>query len=140
MNTGSSGAARWNSVMEERSFTASSAPKISSALLPRGQDDPGALAEARSKHGVSEIGARLVQRGDGEALGHGALAETCNLREDEPDPVAGLAPAPKLLEHAVVDVLLRNEEAIEVVRHVPIVRPACARTTIGASGSWAPSS
>ena len=63
--TGSSGAARWNSVIDDRSLTASMPPRMSSAVRPvvcehqrwrtRAAADPGR---------VGEVGPRLVERCD----------------------------------------------------------------------------
>ena len=48
------------------------------------------LDEAWAENGVSEIGAGLLERGEGEVLRGRAGAETGYLREDEPDPVTRL--------------------------------------------------
>ena len=85
------------------------------------EECPSALSQARSEHRMGEVAARLVQRGDGEALRLGAAPEASQLREDEPDPVALLAPAPELAQDGLVYVLLGHEEVTEVMRHGRIV-------------------
>ena len=53
---------------------------------------------------------------------HLALPEPGDLREHEPHPVAGLAAGAQLGHDARVHALLGRDEALEVVRHRPIVR------------------
>ncbi len=57
---GSSGAAAANSVMQERSFIASTGPRIRSAVLSStAATAAGALAQAGSEHRMAEVGAGL---------------------------------------------------------------------------------
>jgi len=56
---------------------------------------------------------RLRERRDRVARRHLAVTETGDLREDEPDPVPGLVPAPEFDEDALVDERLRPDEPIE---------------------------
>ncbi len=117
-NTGSSGAA----AMEERHRRAQ-LHRVDAAEDPFGcspldrQDERGAFPEAGAKDRIGEVGTRLVERLDRVVLGGRAAPEARDLRKDEPDPMAGLAAAPQLLEHAVVDARLRLPESTEVVRH-----------------------
>jgi hypothetical protein len=61
------------------------------------------------------VGGGFGERGDGVGAGGGARAEALDLREDEPDPVAGLALLAELAEDFGVDGGLGGEEALEVV-------------------------
>ena len=62
-----------------------------------------------------EIGFRFLERGDGEVLGGGAVAEACELRKDEPHPVRFLSAVLELLTGLIEGFVLRIEEAAEVV-------------------------
>ena len=66
---------------------------------------------------MSEVGARLVERADGEVLGHRAVSEAGDLRKDEPDPVAALAASTQLTEDGLVVAVLLDDEAFQVVGH-----------------------
>ena len=69
-----------NSVMDERSLTASIPPKIASADRPSvASTSPGALAQARAQHRMGEVGARLLERGDRVEARHLALPEPGDL-------------------------------------------------------------
>src|SRR5271163_520626 len=63
---------------------------------------------------MGEIGARLVERGEAVELGGRGMAEPAQLREDEPHPVAALAPRSQFAEGGFVDGRLRRHEAVEV--------------------------
>jgi hypothetical protein len=66
---------------------------------------------------MREVGPRLVEVGDRVHLRQPAVAESGDLREDEPHPVALLAAGPQLVERLEVGVVvvLRLDEALEVV-------------------------
>ena len=116
-NTGWSGSARANRVIDERSFIASMPPKICSAVVPWCDgDDLGALDQPRPEHRVGQVGPGLGQVGDRVRLGHRAAAQPGDLREDEPHPVAGLAPAAKLGDGLGVGLVLvlGPDEALEI--------------------------
>src|SRR6187401_1714620 len=49
--------------------------------------------------------------------GHSAVSEAGDLRKDEPDPVAALAPSTQLTEDGLVVAVLLGDEAVQVVRH-----------------------
>ena len=70
---------------------------------------------------MGDIGAGLVERRDRVPPRHVAVPQTGDLGKDEPDPMAGLAPAPELVERAGVRVLLRQHESIQIVWHGAIV-------------------
>ena len=65
---------------------------------------------------MGEIGPRLVQRGDGEMDRRRALAQSGDLREDEPHPVALLASGAKLFAGLRIGTLLRVDEPLQVER------------------------
>src|SRR6185437_2756876 len=81
-----------------------------------GENEPGALDQARAEHGMREVGAGLVQRRDCEVHGGGAGAEAAALGKDEPHPVSLFAAGGELHENAWINALLRADEAIEVER------------------------
>src|SRR5438552_9568859 len=62
-----------------------------------------------------EIGARLLERGDAIILSGRAEPEACELREDEPHPVALLGSGLELGEGGVDDALLGIEKTLEIV-------------------------
>ena len=66
---------------------------------------------------MGEVGARLVERADGEMLGHRAVSEAGDLRKDEPDPMAALAPSTQLTEDGLVVAVLLRDEPLQIVRH-----------------------
>ena len=76
----------------------------------------GAAAEPWAEHRVVEVVGGLAGRREGEEDGVGARPETGDLREDVPDPVAGLATGLELGQGlAVVPVaVLSPDESIEV--------------------------
>ena len=82
---------------------------------PGEEDELRAFAEARAEDGMGEVGGGFVERGDGVGAGGGAGAEAVELREDEPDPVGGLAVVAEFGEDFFVDGGLGGEEALEVV-------------------------
>jgi hypothetical protein len=80
---------------------------------------------------MREIRRGLRARADAVALGHGAVAEAAQLREDEPHPVAALATRGELGAHLRPDRRLRGDEALELVRVGDIhheARPSCAQS------------
>lgn len=77
-------------------------------------DHPGAFPQPRAEHGVVEVGLGLRQRPDPVAVRSRAAAERPQLRKDEPDPVAAFAAAAQLVEHRVVDAILRFDEASKI--------------------------
>jgi glucokinase len=70
-----------------------------------------------------EISAGLFDRGYAVELGGGASAETDELREDEPHPVAVLGAGTKLGKSGLVDALLGVEEALKIagIAHAAII-------------------
>jgi hypothetical protein len=82
---------------------------------PGEEEELCALGEPGAEDGVGEVGGGFGERGDGVGAGGGARAEALDLREDEPDPVAGLALPAELAEDFGVDGGLGGEEAVEVV-------------------------
>src|SRR3569623_3556281 len=56
-------------------------------------DQRGAFLQPPAEQWVSEIGRRLIARGNGEYLSHRAIAEALGLRKHEPHPVRSLLPA-----------------------------------------------
>ena len=71
-----------------------------------------------------EIGAGLLQRCDGIELRGGAAAETGELRENEPHPVALLRACAELGESGLEAALLGVDEALKIVGigHAGIMR------------------
>ena len=129
--------ARRNSVIDERTLAASTGPRICSAVRP--STDSTAAAHSRSRGAqdrVREVGARLVQRADGVVAGQLAVAQPGDLREDEPDPVPGLATGAELAQGAVDDVAAaRRRSARGPQAHGRIVAP---RVSAGVSVAAAP--
>ena len=115
-----SGAARANSVIDERSFMASMTPRT--APGPGPVEARQRLAHSTSRGpstGCSGYARASSSERDRVALRHGAAAEPRDLREDEPHPVAGLAAGAQLREGARRRcrlLILRGDEALEV-RH-----------------------
>ncbi len=87
----------------------------------RREHQPGALAQARAEHRVRQVGTGLVEGRKRVEAGRLAPAEPGDLREDEPDPVAGLASGPELGDDVTVDETLGSHEPLEVERHRAIV-------------------
>src|ERR1700683_1640038 len=75
---------------------------------------PAAVPKPGSEQRVTLIGLRLVDRGYGVPLRHGALPETLDLRKDVPHPVAFLAAGPKLRLRPLVHALLGVSEALPI--------------------------
>ena len=69
----------------------------------------------RPEHVVPQVGARLPQRGDPEALRRRAGAQPAQLREDKPHPVRAFAPFAQLFDDGPVDRSLRPQETFQVV-------------------------
>ncbi len=74
-----------------------------------------ALDEPGAEHRVGEVGAGLGEPGDGIPAGGLAVAETGDLGQDEPHPVAALAAGAQLGEGGGIRALLGPDEALEVV-------------------------
>jgi hypothetical protein len=66
---------------------------------------------------MGQVGAGLVEIGDGVPLRGGGAAQPGDLREDEPHPVAALVAGVQLLEGLLVDALLSVDEAGQIGRH-----------------------
>lgn len=88
---------------------------LGGALGGGSEGEGGALAEARAKGGVGEVGEGFRAAGDGEVLGGGGGAEAANLGKDEPHPVRSLEAGGELGVDLRVDGGLGVEEALEVV-------------------------
>ena len=71
---------------------------------------------------MGEVRHRLTERDDAVVAGHLAPPEPCELREDEPHPVARLVTRPELGDDPVVHRLLGDDEPVEVEHHRAIVR------------------
>ena len=88
---------------------------------------------------MAKIGHGLFPRSDCEALGHRAISESGNLREDKPHPVALLLAAAQFAYDPRVDWPLRIKEALKIegVRHGALlpgwVTSAASRSR---SGRW----
>ena len=80
----------------------------------RSSSEPRAFPQARAEDRMSEIGPRLVERGDGEPDRRGALPEARDLGKDEPHPVALFPPRPKLPANLIIDGRLRVDEALQI--------------------------
>lgn len=65
-----------------------------SAVTIHAEDKLRTFSESLTQDGVLQVGLGLIKRSDGELLCHSAVAETLDLRKDEPDPVTGLSPCP----------------------------------------------
>ncbi|GLR94802.1 hypothetical protein GCM10007858_24350 [Bradyrhizobium liaoningense] len=63
---------------------------------------------------MGEIGFRLRAGPDGIALRHGAEAEACDLREDEPHPVSLLSTPGQLGLDVAIDRVLGPDKAVEI--------------------------
>src|SRR5207342_2786542 len=94
-------------------------------IVAGAQREPGAFAQAFAQQRVGEIGARFVQRRQAVVLRGRALAESTQLREHEPHPVAGLAAVAQFVDDVVIDGGLGIDEALQV--------PCVGH---GASGDW----
>ena len=104
--------------MLERTFIASRGPKISSALRPStARRSPTHSRSLAPEDRVRKVGARLVERADGEMLGHRAASEAGDLGKDEPDPVAGLSSSTQLSQDGLVVAVLLRDEPLQIVRH-----------------------
>ena len=75
-----------------------------------------AFQQPRAKHRVSEIGARLVRRGDPVFLRHRTAAQSTQLRKNVPHPVAALLALPQLGHGPGVGAFLRVHESLKVER------------------------
>ena len=62
-----------------------------------------------------KIGLRLGARGDGKFVRHRARAESFDLRENEPHPVALFRPLAQLRNDAPIDERLSVNEALQIV-------------------------
>ena len=118
-----------NSVIDERSLTASMPPKIASAVAAGVASTGPAHSRRRAPRTGWARYARLVERCDRVEPRHLAPPEARDLREHEPHPVPGLAAGAELGEDAVVDVLLGDDEAL-AGRHP---RPDCRGTLVAMS-------
>src|SRR5690606_4016587 len=96
-----------------------------------------AFIQSRPQQWMPQVGERLVAIGDGVALGPGAMAQTRDLREDEPHPVALLVPRLQFRQGARVEGVLGIDEALQV-RHsnVPLNIERSHRIRWRRSGSW----
>src|SRR6185312_835523 len=65
---------------------------------------------------MSQVGIGLGKGREGEALRHRAVAESLDLRKDEPHPVTLLASRAKLRHDLIEGWLLRFDEALETRR------------------------
>src|SRR3546814_16242716 len=63
-----------------------------------------------------EIGLGFIKRCERIILRSGAVAESCDLRKNEPHPVALFLPTADLGECCVIGLGLRFDKAVEVVR------------------------
>ena len=75
---------------------------------------PGTLDKTRSKHVMSKVGLRLGPRPDCVALRHCAEAQSFDLREDEPHPMALLSARREFFDDPVINAVLTVYEAVEV--------------------------
>ena len=83
----------------------------------RFEDRPRALEEPRPDDRMGEVGTRLGERPDGVAARHLAATQARELGQDEPHPVARLAPQPKFGERSRVGRKLSGNEPLEIVVH-----------------------
>jgi hypothetical protein len=81
-----------------------------------GRNNLGTLDETWSEHRMRKVSLRLSQIADRVRLGHGTAPEPCDLREDEPHPVTGLAPVSQLRDGPLVraTAVLRPDETLEI--------------------------
>ena len=79
-------------------------------------NDLGTLDEPCSEHRMRKISLRLSQIADRVRLGHRTAPEPCDLREDEPHPMTGLAPISQLRDRPLVRAaaVLRPDETLEI--------------------------
>ena len=63
---------------------------------------------------MPEIGRGLVARGNGKVLGHGAVTEARELRENEPHPVTLLSTLAQFRENTLIDWRLRVDKALQI--------------------------
>jgi len=82
------------------------------ASSTRCRDKLGALPQPPAQERMGKVGAGLGQRDDRVVPRQLAPSEAGDLREHEPYPVAGLATAPQLVDHAVVAAPLRADEPL----------------------------
>ena len=75
-----------------------------------------AFPEAISQDRIVEIGCGFFTRTDGEPAGHVAMAQTGDLREDEPHPVALLPACAQFALHRFEYRLLGIHETLQIVR------------------------
>src|SRR5438105_13217471 len=93
-------------------------------------NEPRALAEARAKHRMRDVGDRFVERRDRESLRHAALTEPGDLREDEPHPVTALPTGSQLAEHRFIrrssslNKALQSKAIFRCQRHNVLTRPS----------------
>ena len=73
------------------------------------------LQQVRAQRRLAQVSARLVKPGDGIKLRRAAHAQTRDLREDIPDPVAALAAAADLAQSGGIVPALRGEKAVEII-------------------------
>jgi hypothetical protein len=80
------------------------------------RNDLGTLDEPCSEHRMRKVSLRLSQIAERVRLGHGTAPEPCDLREDEPHPVTGLAPVSQLRDRPLVctAAVLRSDETLEI--------------------------
>jgi hypothetical protein len=81
-----------------------------------GGDELGAFHQPRPEHRMCQVGPGLRKIADRVCLGHGTAPEPCDLREDEPHPVTGLAPVSQLRDRSLVRAaaVLRPDETLEI--------------------------
>ena len=83
-------------------------------LVCLGQECPRDFAETQAEHGMLQVGPRLVVTADAKILRIDTVAQTLELREDEPNPVGAFAAVFYLTQGLCIVLLLRHEKAIEV--------------------------
>ena len=84
-------------------------------LIRHRQHQVDALAQPHPQHRVAPVRRRLGEARETELVRHLASSQAAQLWEDEPHPVAALAPGGELRQDRVVDQVLRPDEAVEVV-------------------------
>src|SRR5258705_2526659 len=77
-------------------------------------DKRRALAKPASQDTVAEIEHGFLPRGDGKSPRHRAVAEACELRKIEPDPVTLLLALTKFRENAPLDRSMRIDKALQI--------------------------
>jgi hypothetical protein len=93
-----------------------SAEDLLSAESLMGGDELGAFQQPRPEHRMCQVGPGLRKITDRVRLGRGTAPEPCDLREDEPHPVTGLAPLAQLRYRLPIRAatVLRLDETLEV--------------------------